>query len=88
MPTVGVRNDPGGVRGLPVDLDPSLDGVSFAPLGGGESLTWTEAFDANSIDGVTVLHRGRVGEEQVVPPAAVDGTERGGDRAKFAAAGL
>ena len=34
-----------------------------------------------------MLDRGRVGDEQVVPPAAIDGIERGGDRTKFAAAG-
>ena len=60
MPTVGVRNDPAGVRELPVDLDPSLDEVTFTPLGGGEPMTWGQAFDANYTDGVIMLHHGRV----------------------------
>ena len=60
MPTIGVRNDPAGVRELPVDLDPSLDAVTFAPLGGGGPMTWGQAFDANYTDGVIVLHHGRV----------------------------
>jgi CubicO group peptidase (beta-lactamase class C family) len=60
MPSVAVRNGNERVRKLPVDLDTGLDKVEFTPLGGGDSMTWDAAFDANYTDGILVLHQGRV----------------------------
>lgn len=60
MPSVAVRNGHEGISVLPVDLDSGLDAVAFAPLGGGEPMTWNAAFDTNYTDGLLVLHHGRV----------------------------
>ncbi|KAA0892861.1 serine hydrolase [Pusillimonas sp. ANT_WB101] len=60
MPTVAVDNGSKGARQLAVTLDPSLDAVSFTPLGTNKAMTWAQAFDANYTDGVIVLHHGRV----------------------------
>ncbi|MGB4812015.1 MAG: serine hydrolase [Methylophilaceae bacterium] len=60
MPTVSVGNGTDGARRLPTALDPSLDQVSFTPLGTDKKMTWNAAFDANYTDGVMVLHHGRV----------------------------
>ena len=59
-PTVGVVRGPEGFRPLERAIDESLGDVTFTPLGGGEPMTWDEAFDANYADGVMVLHEGRV----------------------------
>ncbi len=60
MPTVGVNNDAYGTRKLPTALYPSLDQVSFTPLGTDKKMTWNEAFEANYTDGIIVLHHGHV----------------------------
>ena len=60
MPTAGVNNGSHGASKVPAALDPSLDQVSFTPLGAGKKMTWKAAFDANYTDGVIVLHHGRV----------------------------
>ena len=60
MPTVGVGNGSQGARELHMQMDASLDAVSFNPLGTKTRMTWKDAFDANYTDGVIVLHHGRV----------------------------
>ena len=60
MPTVGVDNGPDGAREFETSLDPSIDAVSFTPLGSKKAMTWNDAFDANYSDGVIVLHHGKV----------------------------
>lgn len=60
MPTIGVNDGAGGARDLPVALDPTLDAVTFTPLGSVEPMTWAAAFDVNYSDGLIVLHHGRV----------------------------
>lgn len=60
MPGVAVDNGSGAARQLPTALDPSLDAVSFKPLGSNRTLTWGQAFDVNYSDGVLVLHHGRI----------------------------
>ncbi|MBK1692741.1 serine hydrolase domain-containing protein [Ectothiorhodospira mobilis] len=60
MPTVGVHAGTEGARVLPYALDPSIDDVTFQPTGGGEEMTWGEAFEVNHTDGLLVLHQGRV----------------------------
>jgi CubicO group peptidase (beta-lactamase class C family) len=60
MPNVGVPTAPGDVSALNEALDPNIDSVTFIPLGGDETMTWNEAFDANYTDGLLVMHQGRV----------------------------
>ena len=60
MPSVAVYNGSTGARALPVALDPSLDQVTFTPLGAQDKMTWGAAFDANYTDGVIVMHHGKV----------------------------
>ena len=64
MPTVGVARGPETTRPLPESLDPGIDKVAFTPLGGGETMTWSDAFDANFTDGIIVLHHGHVVHER------------------------
>ena len=60
MPTAGVSKGGGAARELPASLDPTIDAVTFSPIGSIEKMTWRQAFDANYSDGVVVLHHGRV----------------------------
>lgn len=60
MPTVSVDNGNGGVRVIPVALDPSIDAVTFTPLNSKTTMRWDAAFDANYSDGVMVLHHGKI----------------------------
>ncbi|WP_274630343.1 serine hydrolase domain-containing protein [Arvimicrobium flavum] len=60
MPTVGVARGPDAARPLPESPDPGIDKVAFMPLGGGGTMTWSDAFDANFTDGIIVLHHGRI----------------------------
>ncbi|MCB1885874.1 MAG: serine hydrolase [Geminicoccaceae bacterium] len=61
MPIVGVPRGPGAARPLERAIDDDgIDAVAFTPLGGGGTMTWAEAFDANYTDGVIVMHGGRV----------------------------
>ena len=60
MPTVGVDNGPDGAREFETALDPSIDAVTFMPLGAKKKMSWNDAFAANYTDGVIVLHHGKV----------------------------
>lgn len=60
MPTADVERGPGAASGLPLALDAGIDAVRFTPLGGGQPITWAEAFDVNYSDGLLVLHHGRI----------------------------
>jgi hypothetical protein len=60
LPTRVVARADCPVRALPRDERGDLDGVSFAPLGGGNSLTWAESLLENYTDGILILHRGRI----------------------------
>ena len=60
MPTADVDSGSHGARELKISLDPSLDAVTFKPLGSDTTMTWGQAFDANYTDGILVMHRGRV----------------------------
>lgn len=64
MPSAAVDTGSEGASPLPVDLDPGLGGVTFTPLGGGDAMTWDDAFAANYTDGIVVLHQGRIVHER------------------------
>jgi CubicO group peptidase (beta-lactamase class C family) len=64
MPTVAVSRGAEPARPLERAIDERLGAVEFTPLGGDETMTWDEAFDANYTDGVIVLHQGRVVHER------------------------
>jgi CubicO group peptidase (beta-lactamase class C family) len=45
---------------LPRALRDDLDAVTFTPMGGTASMTWSESLLANYTDGIVVLHRGKI----------------------------
>ncbi len=63
-PTVGVPRGAGPVSLLPRAIRDDLDDVSFTPLGGGDPVTWGQAFDLNYTDGVVILHKGVIVQER------------------------
>lgn len=60
MPTMGVSRGLGAPVPLARKIDAGIDAVTFAPLGGGEAMTWTQSLAANYTDGIIVLHKGVV----------------------------
>lgn len=62
MPTASADNGNGGLRALalPVALDPAISAISFLPLASRVPMTWDAAFDANTTDGIIVLHHGKI----------------------------
>ena len=49
----------GPISPLPESLDPAIDGLTFTPIGGDQTMTWQESLNANYTDGILVLHRGQ-----------------------------
>lgn len=41
-------------------LDPEIDNITFIPTGEDKPITWREALDKVYVDGVVVLHRGKI----------------------------
>jgi CubicO group peptidase (beta-lactamase class C family) len=72
FPTVPLRTA-GTPSPLPRAIRTDLDAVTFTPTGGSTPMTWAQAFDANFMDGVIVLHRGRVVHERHAPILGPDG---------------
>lgn len=60
MPTTRSSRGFGAPIPFERDPDPAIDGLTFEPLGGGETMTWREALAANYTDGIVVLHEGRI----------------------------
>ncbi|MDX1679125.1 MAG: serine hydrolase [Akkermansiaceae bacterium] len=60
MPTKQVSRGIGAPLGLPRQLDPDIDALSFTPIGATEPMTWKESLAANYTDGVLILHRGTI----------------------------
>ncbi len=60
MPTAAVDRGRGAATELPLALDAAIDGLRFTPLGGTQTMSWDQAFDANYTDGLIVLHHGRI----------------------------
>ncbi|MFN7177248.1 MAG: serine hydrolase domain-containing protein, partial [Thermaurantiacus sp.] len=72
FPTVPIRTA-GPPSALPRAIRTDLDAIAFTPMGGAAPMTWGDAFDANFMDGVIVLHRGRVVYQRFAPVLAEDG---------------
>ncbi|MET2832711.1 serine hydrolase domain-containing protein [Mesorhizobium shangrilense] len=60
MPTVGVSRGIGAPMPLERKLDPTIDAVTFIPLGSDKPMSWEESLAANYTDGIVVLHNGVV----------------------------
>jgi hypothetical protein len=60
MPSTGVWRGAGPVSPLPHALLGDIDGVTFTPLSGGQTMTWAQSLEANYTDAILVLHRGRI----------------------------
>lgn len=60
MPTVGVTRGIGAPVPLERKLDPTIDAVTFTPLGSDKPMSWEESLAANYTDGIVVLHDGVV----------------------------
>jgi hypothetical protein len=60
MPSTSVWRGDAPVAQLPRALRSDIDGVTFAPLGGGAPMTWAQSLDANYTDAILVLHEGRI----------------------------
>ncbi len=60
VPTVAIARGSTPADPLPRAERRDLDEVSFTPLGGTTPMTWRDAFAANYMDGVVVLHRGKI----------------------------
>lgn len=62
VPTAAIERAPGAPSQLPLALRDDLDAVRFTSMHG-ESMSWREALLRTYFDGVLVLHRGRVVQE-------------------------
>ena len=60
LPTKAVSRGIGAPASLPYALDPGIDAVTFAPMGGGVPMTWRQSLDVNYTDGMLILHKGRI----------------------------
>lgn len=67
LPTVPIRRGPPGPP-LPRAEDDGIDAIGFTTLDGA-AMTWAESLDAVCVDGIVVLHRGRIVHERY--PAAL-----------------
>lgn len=60
QPTAGVDGHGSGTIPFERAPDSGIDGVTFTPLGGHESMTWQASLAANYTDGIVVLHHGKI----------------------------
>lgn len=60
LPTKQVSRGLGAPAPLMRELDPAIDDVTFAPIGGGDLMTWQESLAANYTDGILIMHKGRI----------------------------
>lgn len=58
MPTAGVSRGLGAPAPFERKIDPSIDAISFTPLGTERQMTWAQSLSANYTDGIVVLHKG------------------------------
>jgi CubicO group peptidase (beta-lactamase class C family) len=59
-PTVNIWRGTGKASALPRAERADLDAVSFMPLGKDQTMTWAQSLAANYVDGVIVMHKGKV----------------------------
>ncbi len=60
MPTKPVSRRLSSVAQLESKEVPSIDDVTFIPLGAKDSMTWKQSLAANFTDGILVMHHGKV----------------------------
>jgi CubicO group peptidase (beta-lactamase class C family) len=72
FPTRNISRGDGPVSPLPRGKAADLDGLTFTPIGGDKTMTWSESLGANYTDGIVVLHRGRVVYEKYMSSLAAD----------------
>ena len=58
--TRGVSRGLDPISALPVSFDPTIDSVTFTPIGANELMTWEASLAANYTDGIVVMHRGEI----------------------------
>ncbi len=59
-PTINVSRGLGAPAPLSYELSPGIDTVTFMPWGAEEPMTWEESLYQNYVDGVLIMHRGKV----------------------------
>lgn len=64
VPTTVVGRGEGPVAVLPRADRDDVDAVTFTPIGGSGTLTWSDSLSANYTDAIVVLHRGRIVHER------------------------
>ncbi|WP_374660400.1 serine hydrolase domain-containing protein [Phenylobacterium sp.] len=74
FPTAIIARGPGPVSALPKAERADLDAVSFTPLGGAAPMTWRQSLDANYVDGILVMHRGKIVYERYFGALKPEGT--------------
>ena len=60
LPTRQVSRGIGAPVPLDYAVDDRIDAVRFAPLDGGEPMTWKDSLSANYTDGILIMHEGKV----------------------------
>lgn len=60
LPTRQVSRGIGAPVPLEYAVDDRIDAVRFAPLDGGEPMTWKDSLSANYTDGILIMHEGKV----------------------------
>jgi len=60
VPTKNISRGAGSLAPLPRLERLDLDAVSFMPIGGSQSMTWSQSLSANYTDGIVILHKGNI----------------------------
>jgi CubicO group peptidase (beta-lactamase class C family) len=60
VPTRVVARGNAPASELPRAERPDIDSVRFQPIGGTDTMTWSQSIAANYTDGILVLHKGRI----------------------------
>lgn len=73
-PTKLVAASQGKHQDFKVKLDKKIDEIKFVPWGENEPITWKESLDRNYVDGIIVLHKGKIVYEAYPAGLTPDGT--------------
>ena len=60
LPTKQVSRGLGAPVPLVRALDPTIDDVTFTPIGGADRMTWKQSLAVNYTDGILIMHKGRI----------------------------